>query len=71
MHLQSYKKCLSLPSWERGLKYADDVVQYVKDFVAPFVGAWIEIHCRSILALHCSVAPFVGAWIEIEYSRRQ
>ena len=34
-------------------------------FVAPLVGAWIEI--RPALAVHFSldVAPLVGAWIEI------
>ena len=35
---------MSLPSWERGLKYA--IIEKFKDngyLVAPFVGAWIEI----------------------------
>ena len=36
------------------------------EVVAPFVGAWIEIHEEKIqFALACAVAPFVGAWIEI------
>ena len=44
---------MSLPSWERGLKY--HMGAYEKDFwnVAPLVGAWIEICisgiCRSNL----------------------
>ena len=33
--------------------------------VAPFVGAWIEMRKRLIIAVLCPVAPFVGAWIEI------
>ena len=36
------------------------------DFVAPFVGAWIEISLRLILPLTVRVAPFVGAWIEMD-----
>ena len=37
----------------------------LRNSVAPFVGAWIEIdeHCRHSRSR--SVAPFVGAWIEI------
>ncbi len=37
----------------------------VLSFVAPLVGAWIEIifHLQFTFA-HC-VAPLVGAWIEI------
>ena len=34
---------LSLPSWERGLKYMLFWCGSVLYFVAPFVGAWIEI----------------------------
>ena len=35
-------------------------------FVAPHVGAWIEIVCLGILCGMLShVAPHVGAWIEI------
>ena len=33
--------------------------------VAPLVGAWIEINCRSEQVFHALVAPLVGAWIEI------
>ena len=49
---------LSLPSRERGLKFFMSVGKLIKDFVAPFAGAWIEIikcvwivlkmHCRSL-----------------------
>ena len=40
------RKGMSLPSWERGLKYFPDfdLLRIVQ--VAPFVGAWIEI-CRT------------------------
>ena len=33
--------------------------------VAPFTGAWIEIHIISFDDLGGVVAPFTGAWIEI------
>ena len=33
--------------------------------VAPFAGAWIEIHISLIGRIIVSVAPFAGAWIEI------
>ena len=36
--------------------------------VAPFVGAWIEIHKNGLSYVPFDVAPFVGAWIEIPYS---
>ena len=34
---------LSLPTWERGLKYRICTFPVVCDFVAPYMGAWIEI----------------------------
>ena len=34
---------LSLPSWERGLKWKRKHGGYACNYVAPFVGAWIEI----------------------------
>ena len=34
---------LSLLSWERGLKYSAVAGWFPKDYVAPLVGAWIEI----------------------------
>ena len=39
---------LSLPSWERGLKYMLFWCGSVLYFVAPFVGAWIEILSQSL-----------------------
>ena len=35
-------------------------------FVAPFVGAWIEIEDAPENSPVDAVAPFVGAWIEID-----
>ena len=35
--------------------------------VAPFAGAWIEIHQVSLVSIDPDVAPFAGAWIEISY----
>ncbi len=34
---------MSLPSWERGLKFGDEQEKFNQANVAPFVGAWIEI----------------------------
>ena len=34
-------------------------------YVAPLVGAWIEIFIPSVLVMGLFVAPLVGAWIEI------
>ena len=56
---------MSLPSWERGLKFERGHGCVRCDRVAPLVGAWIEIvhafcHCAITL-----VAPLVGARIEI------
>ena len=36
-------KLLSLPLWERGLKFVSVIEGAVKIIVAPLVGAWIEI----------------------------
>ena len=37
----------------------------LKDFVAPFAGAWIEIPIFDAPKVFLGVAPFAGAWIEI------
>ena len=34
-------------------------------YVAPLVGAWIEIRTKDQNGDHPKVAPLVGAWIEI------
>ncbi len=36
-----------------------------KAYVAPLVGAWIEIKVTLWVGILISVAPLVGAWIEI------
>ncbi len=56
----------SLPSWERGLKYADMEIKHLSRSVAPLVGAWIEISVTKIKSIPVLVAPLVGAWIEIQ-----
>ena len=38
------------------------------NFVAPLVGAWIEIGTTGINWKQRNVAPLVGAWIEINRS---
>ena len=35
------------------------------DYVAPLVGAWIEIISQCCNVVEALVAPLVGAWIEI------
>ena len=55
----------SLPSWERGLKFAIVIDSLNVYSVAPFVGAWIEIIFTISMLFSSLVAPFVGAWIEI------
>ena len=55
----------SLPSWERGLKFEMGKSANQLVGVAPFVGAWIEIHSTCPQVDLLTVAPFVGAWIEI------
>ena len=61
---------LSLPSWERGLKYLAVMHQMWEQIVAPFMGAWIEIYERIETLGGAAVAPFMGAWIEITYYMR-
>ena len=56
---------VSLPSWERGLKYRNSSERNKMYRVAPFVGAWIEIGYPIPGRALQTVAPFVGAWIEI------
>ncbi len=56
---------MSLLSWERGLKYVRKIVICGARWVAPLVGAWIEIWIRHGIVEIIHVAPLVGAWIEI------
>ena len=55
----------SLPSRERGLKSEHLPEHLPEHLVAPFAGAWIEIHTNELLDRIDEVAPFAGAWIEI------
>ena len=55
----------SLPSWERGLKFASLLEVSKIKIVAPLVGAWIEISIYKLAIRVNRVAPLVGAWIEI------
>ena len=57
--------CLSLLSWERGLKFHCCRLCICRLCVAPLVGAWIEIIKALISCKWFFVAPLVGAWIEI------
>ena len=56
---------MSLPSWERGLKYKNLIPEWKEELVAPFVGAWIEMLSGRTGNTTLTVAPFVGAWIEM------
>ena len=65
-----WRKLLSLPSWERGLKSSVTQTASCSDIVAPLVGAWIEMQPKcSGNTTTIAVAPLVGAWIEISGAR--
>ena len=55
----------SLPSRERGLKCYELFKNNISNQVAPFAGAWIEIHYHKEVEELNAVAPFAGAWIEM------
>ena len=59
------RETLSLPAWERGLKFPTLPGRDGKKYVAPCVGAWIEIFYVVYYKSINEVAPCVGAWIEI------
>ena len=60
-----WRKLLSLPSWERGLKLLSSIVTVN---IAVSLPSW-ERGLKSFYLLSCleclNVAPLVGAWIEI------
>ena len=56
---------MSHPSWVRGLKWRHFRRRRLPAYVAPFMGAWIEMMTDAIAAAIYEVAPFMGAWIEI------
>ena len=58
---------LSLPTRERGLKCLCAGATIVPLEVAPYAGAWIEIHDGAAMIPHAVVAPYAGAWIEIAF----
>ena len=47
------------------MKYQSIEKCYHLNYVAPLVGAWIEIMLLFNVSNHVKVAPLVGAWIEI------
>ena len=69
MYATSQKK--SLLSWERGLKSEYKVIILSPHYVAPLVGAWIEISNIQWKMTANGVAPLVGAWIEIKKIRER
>ena len=56
---------LSRPTRARGLKFVQDGIVTLCDFVAPHAGAWIEIRDNARNPRAATVAPHAGAWIEI------
>ena len=56
----------SLPSRERGLKFAEAMQDGLVSGVAPLAGAWIEMGEVEKNRRVVSVAPLAGAWIEID-----
>ena len=63
--MSAQTEAASHPTWVRGLKCLVGVKFNNKRGVAPHVGAWIEIHFKTIENLKSTVAPHVGAWIEM------
>ena len=59
------ERFLSLPTRERGLKSAPTLTLTPCALVAPYAGAWIEIHDEWWIISKRCVAPYAGAWIEI------
>ena len=47
------------------MKYFTSLTEALDKFVAPLVGAWIEIFILLVIGVANLVAPLVGAWIEI------
>ena len=54
----------SHPTWVRGLKLIQILLNWVIMIVAPYVGAWIETVIGHKTDTSSWVAPYVGAWIE-------
>ena len=57
---------MSHPTWVRGLKFSGLFARHRATWVAPHVGAWIEILRNVGRCIPLWVAPHVGAWIEID-----
>ena len=58
----------SHPTWVRGLKLNRNPPDPLRNYVAPYVGAWIETLVGDEVVLHQLVAPYVGAWIETYFN---
>ena len=56
---------MSLPTWERGLKSTLGSTAAPPPFVAPYMGAWMEINSGNHQSQYTPVAPYMGAWIEM------
>ncbi len=50
----------SHPLWVRGLKLPQKIMMRSATRVAPFMGAWIEIHQEESYNISHIVAPFYG-----------
>ena len=57
-------EAMSHPTWVRGLKPLTLHRNIGLNFVAPYVGAWIETEASCAREKVRRVAPYVGAWIE-------
>ena len=55
---------MSHPTWVRGLKQIHHTAMQRQNYVAPYVGAWIETWMAVFITSFRFVAPYVGAWIE-------
>ena len=58
---------LSLPLWERGLKFFEVFALNILSASLPLWERGLKLRKRTGFAACPSVAPLVGAWIEISY----
>ena len=56
---------MSLPLRECGLKYRNQPGDYLRAFVTPLAGVWVEIIYLHQFLKREGVTPLAGVWVEI------
>jgi hypothetical protein len=51
------------------LKSTPKIKKKSKVFVAPYIGAWIEVPVILCNSIYTHVAPYIGAWIEVKMAK--